>query len=479
MAKLLSLIAIFCIVWVAFSHWIVPAMIVAAYDARIPSILNFFGLQKSFPLGHYLESWSVNANAVQLAAILFFGIVLFIGAIDSKYKAPPDTAGVGSRINVVLVVFSAVFLAVSVFSGLRGDHFGYVAEWNEVLAGRNPWGLEEYFNAYGPLFNLLAPLLWITVLANKLLFAFAYLLYVIWLIKDFGMGRGLVAFSWPVVVFWLINPFPWVEIAYYGHLDVLVALASVAAVHGRVRGKDIFSGASLAIGILLKYLPIVILPFLVVDERRFRFRLFSCCVVLVISSFVITVLVWGRSTFSSLSFAATRDPIASIYELPSHVRYLPNVDWLEKPLWLTAGLGVFVWCIVRQTGPALSASLAVLVTLLFYRVGYINYQMVLYLLLSYWAVSEWEKLKKFPILESLLVCYFGLLAIVDVGIWLGFEGYGRYHMAVVLANFIAGCALLASLIQFSAYTTPRPSAKSLMRGTLASTEGASTSDAGL
>ncbi len=130
------------------------------------------------------------------------------------------------------------------------------------------------------------------------------------------------------------------------------------------------------------------------------------------------------------------------------------MNWLEKSVWLTAGLGIFSWSIVRQTRPALSAALAVLVTLLFYRVGFINYQMVLYFLISYWAVSEWEGLKKHTVLAAVLVSYFGYLAIIDIRIWLGLEGYGQYSMTVVLLKFLLGCALLASLILFSACDGP-------------------------
>jgi hypothetical protein len=157
-----------------------------------------------------------------------------------------------------------------------------------------------------------------------------------------------------------------------------------------------------------------------------------------------------------LNFAASRVPVGSIYELLSSMlfRDSPNVWGLEKPLLLTAGLGVFAWSLVRQTGPALSAVFAVLVTLLFYRVGYINYQMVLYFLISYWAVSEWEALKKHIVLAAVLVSYFALLGIVDIGIWLGLEGYGHYSMIVVSLKFLLGCALLTSLIQFSARTPP-------------------------
>ena len=61
---------------------------------------------------------------------------------------------------------------------------------------------------------------------------------------------------------------------------------------------------------------------------------------------------------------------------------------------LTAGLGVFAWCILRQTEPALSSALAILVTLLFYRIGYFNYQMVFFSLSSYWVVSKWAQFKE-------------------------------------------------------------------------------------
>ena len=470
MARLLRLIAIyatFCMTWVAFAHLIAPTIIAAAYDGRIPSSLNL-GFQRSFPVEHYLDGWSVRAGAIPVAAILHLIIVLFIRAIDRKHGTLLlDTARVESRTNAILVVFSATFLAMSSLVGVRGDYLAYVLQWKHILAGGDPWIFRENYpfppNAYGPLFNLLAPLLWISLLANKLLFAFAYLVFVIWLIKDFGRGRGLVALSWPVVIFWLVNPFPWMELVYFGHLDVLVAVACVAAVYGQMRGKDVFSGTCLAAGILLKFMPSVILPFLVIDGRRFRFSLFFCCAVLVVSGFFISVVVWGRSTFSPLIYAATRWPAGSIYELLSSLflRDSPNVWGLENALWLTAWLAVFAWSLVRQIGPALSAVLAVLVTLLFYRLGYLNYQMVLYFLVSYWAISEWGGLKKHTVLAASLVSYFGLLGVVDIGIWLGLEGYGRYSMIVVSLKFVAGCVLLASLIKFSTRTAPGSSSLSI------------------
>jgi hypothetical protein len=111
---------------------------------------------------------------------------------------------------------------------------------------------------------------------------------------------------------------------------------------------------------------------------------------------------------------------------------------------------------VRQIGPALSGALAVVVTLLFYRVGFINYQMVPFLLLSYWAVSEWERLKQRSVLSALLVGYFLFLAIVDLAIVFGLEGYANYSLVVVLLKSVLCCALLGGLIQFSSHRSSLP-----------------------
>jgi hypothetical protein len=219
------------------------------------------------------------------------------------------------------------------------------------------------------------------------------------------------------------------------------------------------SGVSLALGILLKYFPIVILPFLVLNKRRIHFRLFLSCAVIVMAGLLLSVAVWGTSTFRPMVFAANRRPIASIYEfvsVASPLRLLwsaPNIDWLEKPLWFIVGVGVFTWTMLRHLGPALLAIFAVLVTLLLYRVGYTNYQMVLFLLISYWSTSRWSEVREHSVLVVLLFAYFGFLGIVEIAIWRGFVGYAHYSMIVVLLKFVLGCALLVSLIRFATVAT--------------------------
>jgi Glycosyltransferase family 87 len=453
--RLIAIYAIVCLFWIGFADWVAPNIIAAAYDERNPWITNWdFRGYQSIPV-HYPDRWSVIATAALLAALLHLVIVLFICGIDRKHRVRfLDAARPHSHANAALVVFSAAFLALTVLSGAQGDYKSYLDEWIRVLGGGDPWaGLP--FNAYGPLFNVLAPLVWVNPLANKLLFAFFYLVYVIWIIKDFAPRRGFVALSWPSIGLWLLNPFPWQQIAYLGYIDILVSLACVAAVHRLVGSKDGASGTYLGLGILLKYMPIVILPFLVFSERRFHFRLLSFCVGVVILGLGVGVLIWGTSTFFPLTLAATRSSALSIYVVLASTHsplrpFLdsPTVDWLEKPLLLTAGLAMFTWCILRQIEPALSSALAILITLLFYRVGNANYQMVLFSLISYWAVSNWTQIKGHSVLAALLIGYFGFLAIAEFIFMLGLVGAIFYSKIVfILFRFLLGCALLVGLVQ--------------------------------
>jgi len=457
--------AALCLFWIGFAHLVAPSIIAAAYNDRSLPVLNqvFQGL-RSLPIEHYLHRWSVTATAVLIGTILHLVIVLFIKSVDRKHLLLLLNSPRGGLCNnFFLIAFSAAFLALTVLSWVQGDYRAYLGEWSVVLEGGNPW-VDGGNNAYGPLFNALGPLVWINPLASKLLFAFSYLVYVIWLVKDFALRGELVARSWPWLSLWLLNPFPWIEIAYFGYFDVLVGLACVAAIHSLLAKKDGTAGAYLALGVLLKFMPIVIVPFLALNERRLHVRLLSFCIGIVFLGFTVSALIWGTSTFLPLAFAAARTPQWSIYSVlgstDSLLRLFSDspkytLDWLEKPLLATAVLGVFGWwCVLRRTGPALSAALAILVTLLFYRVGYINYQMVLFVLISYWIASEWKQLIDRYALAAVLGGYFCVLAILDFVSWsvqltddISITKLSLSDM--VLIKFLLGCALLVVLATLS------------------------------
>jgi hypothetical protein len=433
-----------------FAEHVAPNIIAAAYNEQSLPILNwFFEGRRSLPVRHYLDRWNGIATAVPIALLLHFILVLLIKRIDHKNRVRLTKGSRVVCVNAVLMTFAAAFLAATVVNSVHADYPGYLDEWRAVLAGRNPWLHEtpqRAFNAYGPLFNALAPLVWLNPLANKLLFAFAYLAYMIWLLKDFAPHRGAAVLSWPWLLLWLLNPFPWVEIAYLGYSDVLVALACVAAVHSLVERKDGASGTCLALGTLLKFLPIVILPFLAFSERRLHARLLVVFLGLVIFGFALSLLLWGMLTFSPLTFAATRYPYWSIYEVFTPTRF-GSLDWLEKPILVIGGLGLFAWCQLYRTEPAFSAVLAVSITLLFYRLGYINYHMVPFFLITYWLASRWKQFARHSAAAVVVAVYFGFLAIADILHW----SIGTYTVgsSLIVCKFVLGFAMFIFLLTFA------------------------------
>lgn len=431
------------VLWAAFAHRVVPPIIAAAYEGRSLERLNrFFRGRQPHPLEHYFHLWGDFAAAVLIAGVFHLALVLLVRRVIEDRRAAR-----------LLVVFAAAFLAVTVLSGPRHDYVADLEIWGVIRGGGDPWWLQPEkgipLHAYGPLFNALAAPSALNPLLPKLLFASAYLATVAWLVKGSGLSRaGLFA--------WVANPFPWVEIAYFGHWDILVAVACVAAVHARSRGRDVAAGAWLASGILLKYLPVVILPFLVVEGRRVRVRLLLAAVLATAAGFALSGLLWGPSTFRPLTYGASRSStLLSVFRFLRGA-YSPlgpfsgRADALATPCLALAGSAVFAWCWLRRVGPAAGSVLAVLATLLFYRVSFPQYQVVLLMLASYWIVAE-RRPGRDPFLAASLGLYFGWLALFDVfyalvgGVFHPGDRFAWTEEVVGLPTFLLGVVLLVAI----------------------------------
>ena len=188
---------------------------------------------------------------------------------------------------------------------------------------------------------------WINPLLPKLLFAFGYLAFAIWLIKDDAGHERRPAWKNLVLLTWFFNPYVWVEIPYYGHFDILVGLCCVAAVAARARRRDVLSGIGLGTGSLIKFMPTVLLPFLILDGQKFRFRLLAVGLGVIAAGMLASFLIWGVSTFQPLLFAAGRaSQHLSIFRFlnGAHSPLLlfnieENADVLAGPLMLVALCG--------------------------------------------------------------------------------------------------------------------------------------------
>ena len=459
---------------IGLARGLAPTWLTSAYHGESWSVLNrLFDGHRSHPVEYYLQRWDVITGALAIAAVLHVILVLLVGWFDRRIEReglPHDRQRSEARASWTLIIFSLAFLGAAALSGPRHDYSAHMMVWNMVLHGGDPWfippGGDAVLNAYGPLFNALALLVRINTLAPKMLFAFSYLIFVVWLLKGFARRRGLVGLSAFAVAAWLLNPFAWVEVAYFGHFDILVAVACVAAVHARARNRDAASGVSLAFGVLLKYLPIVLLPFLTVEGRRIRPKLIAATTIAIAAGLTASVLVWGPATFRPLTRAAGRSS-----ELLSIFRFLrgtwsplrvfsdaPNVDALSVPLLLAALAGLLAWCWRHSVRTEAAAVLSVLTTLLFYKVGFEQYQIVLFLLVSYWwwALDDRAGQRRDPMLRLALAGYFGWLALFDLfygrigGYLPPDEPWSSAQEVVGLPTFVLGCVLLVAVLRVAA-----------------------------
>jgi len=465
----ITLYAFLALAWIAVARWVVPPLLVAEHS---PGFLAYLKHHIETPPALFLTRdivgrWREYAGAVLLAILLHLTIHLILRRYDllATVARPATVARAERRVSLALLVISFVFLGVTALSGPRHDYYFYRQMWYEIAQWHDPW-FKVYardghvpLNAYGPLFNLLTALSWLNPYAPKLLFAYSYTLFSISMIKGFTASHApsAVRLILLLALFW--NPFPWVEIAVRGHFDILVGLFCLAAIRAWASGYDGRSGAYLALGVLLKYLPIVLLPVLALDRGRVRWRFLFAASSTIAVGLGLSCFVWGLSTLSPLELAATRDaaPLSIYYFVRGYYSPLHffgvagNYNYLAPYVLFLALVAAWAWTWVRQPDVEAAALVTAVTTVLFYRTAYPQYQMVPFVLGSYWAVRKWESIRRQTPLVVAIACYFGWLAAFDLYYAFDDEGIGSRYWdtvkhAVGLPAFLFGCAFVAAVI---------------------------------
>ncbi|MGC8642408.1 MAG: glycosyltransferase family 87 protein [Isosphaeraceae bacterium] len=450
--------------WLGFARWGAPATIVAAHEGKSLPYLNRLVRGTGVPLSleQVFTNWSNFTWAVVLAIVAHFMVVLFIDLFNRwNDKHVPQSARRADRwIDRLLVLLALAFFALAVLAGGIQDYFLYLAMWRGVWTGHDPWALTfgafgDYpLNAYGPLFNVLAVPAWINLLFPKLLFALAHLGFAIWLIKEEGADRRRSLPGNLLLVLWLFNPYLWIEIPCFGHFDILVGICCVVAVAARRRGRDERSAIAVGLGVLIKFMPIVLLPFLILDGKRYRFRLLAVALGVIAAGFLISVLIWGTSTFRPLTFAARRTTQhLSIFRFLngtnsplSWIGLHEDTSILAGPLLLLALLRAWNWSRKNQIDPLVSSVLAILIMITLYPVGFPQYQIVLFVLATFWLTREGQPKRARPLVYAAMGCHFGwMAAFVVTESVVNIDTLGMQEW-IGLPTFILECLLGAAIV---------------------------------
>lgn len=241
-----------------------------------PLILNFVESMQS--LGYYNRQISTLIYfIILLASFIFFGLTLYLvrqNLLSIKY--------------VFFSTFINTFLLVFAYPFLSSDIFNYMFDAKIIVKYHsNPYAMKPLdftgdewlrfmrwthrYSPYGPLWLGFTTIPYIigfskfviTLLSFKVFISFFHL------INTYFIYRILETFKGKKAIFgaalYGLNPLLLLEGAANAHNDVVLAASILGSIYFAVKNKKTFSVTSLFSGVLTKYTPILLLPWLVIS----------------------------------------------------------------------------------------------------------------------------------------------------------------------------------------------------------------------
>jgi Glycosyltransferase family 87 len=341
------------------------------------------------------------------------------------------------------------------------DYPNYAFHWKLILAGQDPWifpGGESTGNAYGPLYNYLALLYACHPLLPKCFFVSVWFCLILLFEKDlFSADRAGLTLDQAkgFVVFLLLNPFFWLRISWQGMNDICTAACCVLAVRAADRERDGVAGAWLGAGTLFKFMPALLFPFLVIGSKGIRRKIAASFLLTVTAGFAMSCLVWGRSTWQPLLFAAQRQ--SSWYSIFRFLRGrysplqaffdAPDLDPLSGPLLALSLIVVFLIHWKRAWRTPFSSFVAFETILLTYKVHHPQFHLISFLLGAYWLAGQLPEAVKSPRLVCVIIVY---TLWFSLGVNFAQAGFGRavFEEIAGLPCFIIQFALWYEMLRF-------------------------------
>jgi hypothetical protein len=367
--------------------------------------------------------------------------------------APPAVLGSLAAVGVAALAFAYA-------SGPRHDYLSFLMMWDGILDGKDPWDAAATgrTNAYPPLYVALAPLTLVHRLLPKLLFTAAWLAVAGWFVRLYAARSDTRHGAALVLGYFVLLPYFWVEVALYGHFDILPAIGTLLALHLTLQGRELAGGVILGLATLLKIFPLAALPFLLVTHRRNPARLAGGCALTIAVGALAGYALWGTSAFKPLSFAAQRESrLLSIFQFLrgdySPLRLVtdaPNVDWLSKILLAVAMTALLAAAARRHMHPVVAVTSAFVVLFALYTLGNPQFQMIVFLLVPYLYVTLPASVRLSPLLVVPVAAYLAWYSAFDVvyvvGGMLVEWPWNVLRQVVGLPTFLIAAAALAGLV---------------------------------
>ncbi len=238
---------------------------------------------------------------------------------------------INKKIFLYSIFLSIIIFLITYFSGKNHDYESYLESWNYFILGSNPWANE--FNdisisssAYGPLHSIFGYLILINPLLPKIIFSFCSIIIFYYLTTlAVKQKKNLNNYDFFLIsIIYPLFPLTIINVYLFGINDSLIAMLIIFACETRKKEKFFSTGAILGIGALIKFYPILFLPFFSLCKKRgISLKcIFAGFLVFFLGMFF-SFIIWGNEILNPLLFGADRGP-----KLLSILKFL---DYLNTP----------------------------------------------------------------------------------------------------------------------------------------------------
>ena len=208
------------------------------------------------------------------------------------------------------IKYAISFSILSVLSFRQHDYIYYIRQWKTILEQKDPW--IDTSNAYGPVHNIFAPLIYINPMIPKLLFFIIYF-YVLYIVtfKDMNFDFDLNNNN-KLILFILYGfcPFSILTVIVYGNNDALTSalmvLSLTTLLNSHSKRENFISGILLGISSMIKFYPLIISPAFFWRKKKTDFDFLKGFCLSILTICFASYKIWGSTILKPILFASDR-----------------------------------------------------------------------------------------------------------------------------------------------------------------------------
>lgn len=251
---------------------------------------------------------------------------------------------------------AVVAIGLTYAFGVLHDYGAYLVQWANLLDGADPWSVTRNGepiprNAYGPAHAVVGYLAGIHYLAPKALFALCNVA-IFALLANAALRAGWTLGAREAVglaLAYAFFPLPLLLTYGFGLNDSFVALCVVLAFEARRRLAYGWAGTVLALGALMKFYPLLFVPFLMSGQRgTFHLRGLAVGFAVFAAGMGAAYAIWGESILTPFAFGDDRGAkmlslLRFLEAADAHVGAERLVAWLlDKNSLMVVGIAALV-----------------------------------------------------------------------------------------------------------------------------------------